>query len=284
MIDSAWFLARQNPDGGWPYVAGGSAVEPTAYTLLALSAAGEDASEAFRRGLQWLIALQRPDGGFPPFPNVSQSSWVTALALLLPGQAFSSIHREKAVRWVLSQAGRESSWVQRLRMALLGTRDELDVSSDGWPWISGAAAWVMPTALTVVALRKAGSRDARAAARIRSGQAFLLARRCADGGWNHGASKALGYEAGSYPELTGIALLGLAGMPSGRFESSIAVAERHLTQTRSVEAASWLQLGLLAHRRRPLDTAVRTAPRTTQEAAVSALSELALGGRNPLSV
>src|SRR5437899_1067356 len=74
-------LAKQNRDGGWPYVRGASWTEPTVYAVLALLAAGEN--PAAKRGLDWLRARQLPDGGWPPQSGFDESNWVTALAALL---------------------------------------------------------------------------------------------------------------------------------------------------------------------------------------------------------
>ena len=54
--------------------------------------------------------------------------------------------------------------------------------------------------------------------RVDAAKRFLLAHMCADGGWNHGANKALGRDGDSYPETTGIALPALNGMASGQME------------------------------------------------------------------
>ncbi len=52
-------IAARNPDGGWPYYAGKtSRLEPTAWALLALHAAGE------RVSLDPLLAWPRRDGWF----------------------------------------------------------------------------------------------------------------------------------------------------------------------------------------------------------------------------
>ena len=74
-------VSKQNQDGGWPYVRGGSWTEPTVYAILALLSAGQE--EPARRGLRWLVSVQRPDGGWPPQAGIEESSWVTALAALL---------------------------------------------------------------------------------------------------------------------------------------------------------------------------------------------------------
>lgn len=244
----SYLRAAQNPDGGWGYRGGGSWTEPGAYALLALS---EDpsAKEHVRRGIQWLKSLQRPDGGWPPRPSVRQSTFVTALALLVlsgkDGPAAAG-----AARWLLQQTGRESTFVQRLRLKLLGTPPQTE-GFDGWPWYPGAAAWVTPSALALMALGKAARSfsDPGLKPRLESGTNFLWSRECRDGGWNHGSSKALGYESSSYPETTGVALLALRGNPSPKLAAALAAGEAHFRACRSAEGLAWLRLGLLAHSR-----------------------------------
>src|ERR1039457_1189922 len=110
--------SKQNRDGGWPYVRGTSWTEPTVYAILALLAAGR--LEPARRGLDWLRAAQLPEGGWPPQKGFDESTWVTALvALLPPGQLGSAAHA-RAIDWLLSTDGEESSATYRLRMWLLG--------------------------------------------------------------------------------------------------------------------------------------------------------------------
>ena len=284
--DSGWLAARQNGDGGWPYLNGGSAVEPTTWALLALEASGAGSSSPFQRGVQWLAALQRPDGGWPPRANVDQSTWVTGLPLLLPKSAIGNSRTQAAQAWLLAQSGRESSFVHRLRMILIsGSGGETDTSHAGWPWFAGTAAWVMPTSLTVLALRRLKPADAKVSERTFSGAEFLIARRCSDGGWNHGATKALGYEAESYPETTGVALLALAGHGnSGDLAKSLATAERHLAETPSREAASWLQLALTAHGKSVGKREFANEPRSVHDGALAVLASLALEGRNVFTV
>src|SRR5665811_793139 len=77
-------LGRQNADGGWSYHHGGSWTEPTCYALLALTANGASHTAEVRRGVEWLRRCQRADGGFAPRESVPESTWHTALTLLLP--------------------------------------------------------------------------------------------------------------------------------------------------------------------------------------------------------
>src|SRR5438876_8270214 len=95
--NSQKLLDLQNGDGGWSYRrGGGSWTEPTCYALLALAADGLAASEAARRGARWLSAMRRADGGWPPRETVPESTWVTALVLLLPEGMTGSEARTQA--------------------------------------------------------------------------------------------------------------------------------------------------------------------------------------------
>jgi hypothetical protein len=96
--------------------------------------------------------------------------------------------------------------------------------------------------------------------RLQTGASFLLRHACGDGGWNYGAPRALGFEARSYPETTGIALLALHGIDSSEVRKACALAQVQLAACHSSEAESWLRLGLLAHRRLPADAPCPHAP------------------------
>ncbi len=244
-------VSRQNPDGGWPYVRGVSWTEPTVYALMALLAAGE--TEATRRGLAWLHSRQRSDGGWPPQAVFEESTWVTALVALLPRTWLGAAVHARAIAWLLRSEGEESTTVYRVRQWLLGNRIPPEDEFPGWPWIPGAAAWVGPTSLAILALdkehRRSPSHDLRR--RIQDGRNFLLRRMCAEGGWNHGSVRALGYESSPYPETTGMALAALRGVRTSQIPKALAVAGRFLGECRTADACNWLRLGLLAHGKLP---------------------------------
>ena len=143
-----------------------------------------------------------------------------------------------------------------------------------------------------VAVALEGNRDKTLDARAARDRDFLLARRCRDEGWNHGSTRALGYDSDSYPETTGLALLALHASHQGTAEAGsedpasdkkvqqgIARAEALLARCQSNEAASWLALGLSAHGR-TLTIPPLPARRTTMELALSALANAALQGNN----
>ncbi|MBZ5577213.1 MAG: hypothetical protein LAP40_11695 [Acidobacteriia bacterium] len=245
--------AAQNPDGGWGYQGRSSWSEPTAFALLAL-AATHSTSIHFERGLGWLRSTQRADGGWAPHPSVAESTWVTAVAVLALCEADDGGSvLGPAVAWLQRQSGEESTLTDRLRRLLLGARMEAGEGTKGWPWLAGTAGWVMPTALTILALEKAERRagSAGARARIQQGRDFLLARICRDGGWNYGGVQALGFSANSYPDTTGMALLALHGVESPVVRMAVEKAAKQWPECHSAQTACWLHLGLEAHGMRP---------------------------------
>src|SRR4051812_22582432 len=107
-------LSCQNADGGWGYHGGDSWTEPTCYALLAL-AGNQASSQAIRRGMVWMARCRRPDGGMAPRESVAESTWLAALALLLPSGVYDAEGRRAAGNWLVAQTGRESGWLFRLR-------------------------------------------------------------------------------------------------------------------------------------------------------------------------
>jgi hypothetical protein len=273
-------LAAQNADGGWGYRGASSSwTEPTAYALLAL---GDEptAAEATARARKWLLRNQRGDGGFAPRPSVEESTWVTAIATLA---GCGPDAESRAVEWLLSQTNRDATFLYRLRQWMLGTQSLSEHNTPGWSWYPGTAGWVVPTSLTILALGKVARRHpgARIRERIEQGRRFLLDRMCEDGGWNHGSSRALGFQSASYPETTGLALLALKGLESSRAARSVAKAEEHFRACRSLEGLCWLELGLLAQSRPVPERPPDVPARTLMDSALSAIAARARQGRNP---
>jgi hypothetical protein len=274
-------LQQQNPDGGWPYRRGGSWTEPTVYAVLALAGAGDSAE--VERGLQWIRAGQRDDGGWAARPGVGESCWVTALAALLPAEWLGAESHRRATAWLSATTGMESTALFRIRQWLIGNQTPSE-TAPGWPWVPGNAAWVSPTALAILALDRENQLHPASglAARIDAGRRFLTNRMCKGGGWNHGSTRALGYETGAYPETTGMALAALRGFRMWQTDQSLEVALRFLDQCRTADALNWLRLGLTAHGRMPEGY---TPPsgityRTVPEVATSILADRAVAGKS----
>ena len=170
--------------------------------------------------------------------------------------------------------------LNRLRGWLLGSSNQW-TQNPGWPWIPGAAAWVAPTSLAILALEREMARRPTAGMRQRidEGRKFLLSRAYSGGGWSHGSVKAMGYEATPYPETTGMALAALRGVHAPETELALRVAESFLKECRSADALNWLRIGLLAHGRLPdgycppANVACRTLPETSLDLLVAGIQK-----------
>lgn len=281
-MDLASIIRFQNHDGGWPYrQGGGSWTEPTVFALLAQSAKAGD-PQSIERGTVWLRATQRQDGGWPPCPTVTESTWVTAMAALLPAEQLGRVCHANAIGWLMGQTGRETSFAYRFRSELLGNGLGTGEPPRGWPFFPGAAAWVTPTAFGILALEKARRHQSMSAVeqRIVVGREFLLDRICKDGGWNYGRSSVLGVDAPSYPETTGQALLALHQVRSAKLERALTVAQDEARACQSSEGLSWLQLGLQAHGVVVAPPARKLACRHVVDSALNILVQAAQSGRN----
>ena len=171
-----------------------------------------ESPDAARSGLDRLLRLQRRDGACPAFGGDSDGSWTTALVLCVLNATgeFDSV-REKAFQWLLSERGREGHWFWRWKFKTADRNVRFDPDKYGWPWASGSASWVIPTAFSVIALKQytVCNRLEASEKRINLGVEMLLDRACVDGGWNSGNSVVYGVPLRPHVEATAIALLAL---------------------------------------------------------------------------
>ena len=194
------------------------ATEPTAIAALALQAWGRD--DTAERARAWLLGIQADDGSFGVDAANRKPCWPTGWAVLalLPSPApvsgreaggeGSSLDKrlraaDKAVAWLLKVAGHP---VQR------SDEDQKvfghDTTLTGWPWVEGTHSWVEPTAISLLALRRAGKADD---ARCREAVKLLFDRQLPGGGWNYGNTTVLGNTLRPHVQPTGLALWALAG-------------------------------------------------------------------------
>jgi hypothetical protein len=176
------------------------------------------------------------------------------------------------VDWLLGTSGAESRWVNRFAARMGWLKQERDLNLKGWPWKPDNSAWVEPTAHALLALKKAAfkfdSNDLQE--RVRLGHAQLLDVRCADFGWNYGSRAALGVDLPSYPETTGLALLGLQG--EKKLEQSLELAAKWATQPVSPLAKAWLGIALRVHGRDMATAVPAEVPHDLQVVALEALA------------
>lgn len=278
-------LEAQNADGGWGYQSGSSWTEPTALALLALEAQQIKGSE-YQHACAWLLRNQRPDGGWSPEPSIATSTWVTSLVLLaLPETSLASRDYQRAVDWTIGQIRPELTVLERSLSRLRGSPRE-EGTGGGSPWFPGTAAWIGPTVMSVVALSAVArrKRDAKLRSHIDRGKQYIFSRRCQDGGWNHGGTSFRSQTAESYPEMTGMALLALPRTPESDVAVSLARAENFLSSPGSIEALSWLQMGLMAHGRDRLEIRTDLPCRTTRDRCLRLLALAAQSSSNKLVI
>lgn len=202
---------RQNADGGWGYEAGKpSWLEPTVWAALALH--GDPVTD---RAWALVRGWQLENGAFATSAKVREAHWATSLAVTLHcARGTLDGQWRRGVEWLTAMKAMKLDWKLRLAQHFRAKNErDMDLDLDGWPWREGTASWVEPTAHALVALRlsaaKAGLESVEE--RIRDGEKLLIDRRCADGGWNYGNRQVLGKPIGSFPESTGLGLIGLCG-------------------------------------------------------------------------
>ncbi|MEP6534976.1 MAG: prenyltransferase/squalene oxidase repeat-containing protein [Bryobacteraceae bacterium] len=237
----------QNADGGWGYFPGKrSWLEPTLYATLALHGDAA-ASKSFALIQSWAV----PTGGWRMSDDVPEVNWTSALCLTaymarnVRDQAF-----DRGLQRVLRTVGAEGSFTMDLTQFLNPGLVEFDNRVQGWPWRLDNASWVEPTVHSLVALKNAAKLPGESRnllsmrARIRSAERMLMNRRCEDGGWNYGNSRVWSTALPSYPETTGIALLGLQEASQTDLQPSLAIAEKYWHETQSPLGKAWLTIAL----------------------------------------
>ena len=205
-----------------------------------------DADRAWALASSW----QNPDGGWRPAADVELSHAATALSVSMAiARGDTSERFQNGVKWLVGTSGIETDFAKRaiLRVGtILGmVEDQRDYSLKGWPWKPNTASWVEPTSHAVVALKQAASRisgNNELRERVRLGEAQLMDVRCKDGGWNYGNKTARGDDLRSYPETTGIALVGLQGRSD--LGSSFDLAKKLLAETTLPMGRAWLTIAL----------------------------------------
>ncbi len=172
--------ASQNADGGWGYKNGGmSFVEPTAAALLAFSLDANSNTQV-QRARAFLKTLQRQDGGWGIAAPDDESGWMTAWAVWALA-SHEPAAAERGVGWLLQNAGirvADQKQVEGVKNVL-----HIDATITGWAWQPGDAAWIFPTALSLLALH---AQNVREHPRVQESIQFLLDRAISTGGWNIG--------------------------------------------------------------------------------------------------
>jgi hypothetical protein len=238
---------RRLSGGGWAKgTASTAGIETTCYAAMAMGK-----REPARQTVDLLLGLQNPDGSWPAFEgDDAKGCWVTSLVLIaLRHMESSSVAMEKGARWLLNHKGREAHWLWKWKFRTVDHNVQFNPDKYGWPWFPDTLSWVIPTALSLVALRQTipCCRTKKAEDRIRAGTEMLYDRACPGRGWNAGNGVVFGSPLHAYVDTTAIALLALTEDRQTGTLLALDWLRRASVESRSVYSLSWAILALSAH-------------------------------------
>jgi hypothetical protein len=227
---------RVHSDGGFsnqrgdPYRA-----DATAWAIIALSSINADRN-CIQPAIARLLADQREDGSIGISRDHPEAIWPTPLAILAcNGSSVNGESQRKAIQFLLSTTGKH--WDKQQEQIA-----QHDTALKGWPWIMATHSWVEPTALSVIALSKAGY---QIHPRVQEAVHMLMDRQLPHGGWNYGNTSVFGQELLPAPESTGAALHALTGHVARQdVQRSLDYLRTEVTRLRTPIALGWSLLAL----------------------------------------
>ena len=237
---------RALPEGGFAMFSGGLyRPDATVWAVLSLAAAGSGGrtGDMIESGRSRLTASQLEDGRVSISSSNPESFWPTPLAILAwHGSEKHAKPRSHAIDFLLKTSGKH--WVKEYGSPLAH-----DTSIKGWSWTENTHSWVVPTSLSILALRISGFGEHD---RVREGIRLLMDRQLPSGGWNFGNTLTYGKELYPQADCTGLALSALADCDSpGEVGKSITYLQSRVMQVRTPLSLGWGILGLGAWGRRP---------------------------------
>jgi hypothetical protein len=123
---------RQLRSRGWSH-AGTQQASMEATCLGALGLAREDKTSA-AMAIRFLLDSQRADRGWPAFTGDPEPSWTTALVLSTLTVANDvSDARGRALKWLLSERGKEGNWFWRWKFKTADREVRFNPDKYGWP-------------------------------------------------------------------------------------------------------------------------------------------------------
>jgi hypothetical protein len=172
--------------------------------------------------------------------------WTTPFGILLwSALGVHAAEQDRAVRWLLECDANTASRERNAR-SLGGPGAALA----GWPWVQGTHSWVEPTALSILALCRAGMGSQE---RVTASTQLLLERALPHGGWNCGNTIVFGHELRPQPVPTALSLLALAarGDRSPAACQGIDYIRHAVTLLTAPVSLGWSLLALRAHQALP---------------------------------
>ena len=203
-----YILSAQNIDGGWGYFPNQPSIVEATSSIVIMLKDHKDFQGSREHALKWLVDSQNNDGGWGIKSNDQESGWQTAWALIA---LKSSSEYSRPIRDA-------ESWLMDFGLDTLEENEtditirrqfNIDTNLYGWPWQSGQASWIEPTAMTLLALRSSDNipQDHE---RILEAVRYLDDRRCRGGGWNFGNPVMFNKDLPPRTHHTALCLLGLS--------------------------------------------------------------------------
>jgi len=218
-----WLLDQQNPDGSWGVTAEQRRpCWPTGWVVWTLWEAAR-----LRRGDGGAAAASDPAASRRANPHALDSRQIAAAV-------------NRAIDWLLRTSGRPI-YSSEDDGRFVGHNTRLQ----GWPWVETTHSWVEPTAMALLALRRAGRRDHP---RFDEAVRLLLDRQLPEGGWNYGNTTVLGNTLRPHVQPSGLALWALADEPEirPRIERSIEYLLRSVDGRTTAASLAFAVIGLAA--------------------------------------
>ena len=219
-------IGSANGTGGWAYYPGKlSRIEPTCWAAMALA---DGAPKDAAIHLQYLVRSQHSDGlladGPDLPPNVSWSALGFLTLTAVPDASIESPFFQRLLDGLVKTSG-----VQLADSPVMRQNNKLQ----GWPWMPDTFSWVEPTSWGLIALKRAlrgplAAANRAIATRVAEGEAVLIDRVCASGGWNFGNATVFGKNLPPHIPTTALGLIALQDkreLPA--VQRSLAFVEQH---------------------------------------------------------
>ena len=240
--------------GGWASGNGRSAtVETTCYALMALR---DRQSPARDKAIDQLMRTQNPDGSWPAFEGDDRKGcWTTSLALIALRFLRLSADSPQGFEWLLHNKGREGHWFWKWKFRTLDRAVQFNPDKYGWSWFPDMVSWVIPTALSVIALKQSRTccGTEHVTDRIRLGTEMLRDRACPQGGWNAGNGVVFGAALTPHIDATAIALLALTDHADPAAVQGLHWLRRASAECLSAYSLAWSTLAFVLHQDHTVD-------------------------------
>jgi hypothetical protein len=246
-------------------------------------AAGDRASSR-SKAIDVLLGAQNQDGCWPAFVGDDpEGCWTTALALItLRFVESSTTAAQKGLRWLLNNKGQEGHWLWKWKFRTVDRAVQFNPDKYGWPWLPGTVSWVIPTALSIVALKQSlatcGTNEVNK--RIELGREMLRDRSCPQGGWNAGNGIVFGAALTPHVDATAVALLGFPDNADRVTAKALGWLRHACVDCSSAYSLAWSALALSIYKDGGLDQCTHKLRKVLSSASnISSVESLIFSGR-----